>query len=349
MNGIEELLSSGVSSTSTAAKPRKRLRLPRARTVLAGRRLAGAALVASTAALTFAPLPSTGCPSAVVAYVARDQPTPSDGGEPGLSDDLTGARAEVSQAQAAVDEVDQLDGDATDKMEAANKAQDEADAARAAADSASFEADYSDPTSSAELDVQMAQDSVDSAEESVKSAQDMLDTDREYGFDTSFDEQEVQSAKDDLAAAKSDLASKQAALTKAQGSAASAQSSAQSKDAQAKKLQAEADKLQAAAEKAQSTAESRRQEAGAALSRAQAQVDELEAEHTAAVNAWTASHLAHVVQVRALNAERADCRQAATRSGGAAAALLVTGLLLLIPLRAPRFHRLRRRVRVRRG
>lgn len=323
--------------------------MPSSRGFLAPSRLAGAALVAAAAAVIFVPMPSIGCSSAIVSYLDRDQPSPSDGGEPAPSDALVSARVEVDQAQRAVSEVDALDDDVSTQREAAIKAQEAADSAQAEADSASYDADFDDPTSSAELDVEMAENQVDYANDAVQSAQEMLDMDRDYGFDTSYSQQAVQDAEDDLAEAKADLAKKRAALNEAQAAAASTRSTLQSKAAQAKKLQDQADKLQAAADEAQEAAWSQRQDAEAALGAAQSRADELEVTHTKEVNAWTASHLRHVGQVRALNAQRADCRAAAARSGAGAATLLATGLMLLVPRRALRLSRPRLPTRLRRS
>lgn len=270
------------------------------------RGLAVAALVLG-AVLLAAPLPGTGCPSALASWAAGPRPLPT-AQPPSLDDAAVAAdRTAVAAARAAL-----IAHDA--QVAAAQRVLDQRPATTAAPH----------PAGAAALEASVRTDTAE--RDRAKAARDRLVEQQQAAVDPSAYDADVAAAQEDLDVAEARLADDRKALAAArQAPAPSPSPSGGSARTEARAVVAHAAAVRTGLVQALSGAQ-------------QAQAQHLAARRDT-LAAWAARHAHQVSAVRAANARRVACSGTAGPPGTAGAVLGVTGVGLL-GLRLRRLRRL---------
>lgn len=280
----------------------------------------------ATALMVVPPFALAGCDAPFTALTRARLPFTTTTGPTASNSSSTDTALKKSQAEVAGAEVQY------EAAEAAQSAADDLETKASSAEGDASEAGF-DTT---DLDVDSAKGAVDfadsmltSSKDSLSFAEEALESSKDSGFETTFDEELVADAKEEVKKAEAELATAKSKLKDAQSAAGKSQSAQAVKDKAAGALRKQADDANAKAQSLMTAATTRRDAATEALSRAQMSNDARESGDALALAAWKGSESARRREVDAQNRVLDDCRSEARPAAVAATLLGIGGLGLL--------------------
>ena len=291
---------------------------------------AGCALLTLAAAVALLLVPMRGFgTSPLSALLAHSQPLPRDTAPRQDPAEVAADQAAVDSAQKALDDIRAEGTRVTEAQKVASDTSDQATKARNSADSSDNYTLQTD-VDMAQSDVDMANSSIDYDNSRISSAKSSLDATRNYGGDTTYEQQELDDANAALATDKQKLTDAQNALAAAKSKLDAATSGQQDAAHRADALSSSAADLQRHADDLADQQRSRESAANDALSSAQETQSRHRSDAATALARWSHDHRVAVDEVRARNSVISNARSAAVWVAGSAGGLLLVAMGLTI-------------------